>query len=169
MKTSRTQIRGRGEAGESLAIGTILVPVDFSECSQHGLDYAKSLAERFGAKLILLHSVPLQYYLACDECARYNLPLLMTQAEKAAKEQLQDLAKKTGRNGIEVKGSLQIGHAGEQVCARAVELGADIIVTSTHGRTGFKHVLLGSTAEYIVRHATCPVVVVPSHKPATTR
>jgi nucleotide-binding universal stress UspA family protein len=39
-----------------------------------------------------------------------------------------------------------------------------VIVTSTHGRTGFKHMLLGSTAEYVVRHATCPVLVVPSHE-----
>jgi nucleotide-binding universal stress UspA family protein len=40
----------------------------------------------------------------------------------------------------------------------------DLIVTSTHGTTGFKHILLGSTAEYVVRHATCPVLVVPSHE-----
>ena len=42
--------------------------------------------------------------------------------------------------------------------------GADLIVTSTHGTTGLKHILLGSTAEYIVRHAPCPVFVVPSHE-----
>jgi nucleotide-binding universal stress UspA family protein len=46
----------------------------------------------------------------------------------------------------------------------AEDSGVDLIVTSTHGRTGFKHVLLGSVTEYVVRHAPCPVFVVPSHE-----
>jgi nucleotide-binding universal stress UspA family protein len=77
---------------------------------------------------------------------------------------MRDLLEKTDWDGIEVKGSLQIGHAGQQVCARAERQHADLIVTSTHGTTGFKHILVGSTAEYVVRHATCPVLVVPSHE-----
>jgi universal stress protein A len=63
-----------------------------------------------------------------------------------------------------VESSLQIGHAGQQICYRAKDRGADIIVTSTHGTTGLKHILLGSTAEYVVRHAHCPVLVVPNHE-----
>jgi nucleotide-binding universal stress UspA family protein len=88
----------------------------------------------------------------------------MQQAEKASRTQMRELIETTDWDGVEVVSSLQIGHAGQQICARAVEHHADLIVTSTHGTTGFKHILVGSTAEYVVRHASCPVLVVPSHE-----
>jgi nucleotide-binding universal stress UspA family protein len=147
-----------------LRFGKILVPIDFSECSMKGLAYAKALAKQFGSKLVLLHSVPIQYYVTNVEYPRYNLPLLMRQIEKAARDQMRDLIKKTDWQGIEVESSMQIGHAGQQICARAISQRADVIVTSTHGTTGLGHILLGSTAEYVVRHAACPVLVVPSHE-----
>ena len=142
----------------------ILVPIDFSDCSMKGLAYAKALAKEFDAALVLLHSVNLQYYVASDEYARYDFPLLMQQAEEAAKQQMRDLVQRTDWEGTKVEPSLQIGHAGNQICARAKDHGADLIVSSTHGTTGLKHVLLGSTAEYVVRHAHCPVLIVPSHE-----
>jgi nucleotide-binding universal stress UspA family protein len=153
---------GKSRLGFSLR--KILVPIDFSGCSMKGLAYAKALAKEFDAALVLLHSVHLQYYVSSDEYARYDFPRLMQQAEKAAREQMRDLVQKTDWEGIKVEPSLQIGHAGDQICARAQASGADLIVTSTHGATGFKHILLGSTAEYVVRHASRPVLVVPSHE-----
>jgi nucleotide-binding universal stress UspA family protein len=142
----------------------ILVPVDFSSCSLRGLEYAKRMAKQFGSKLTVLNSVAFQYYITNDEYARYDLPLLMQQAEEASRKQMRQLMETTDWEGLEVKPSLQIGHAGQQICADAVGQKADLIVTSTHGTTGFKHVLVGSTAEYVVRHASCPVLVVPSHE-----
>src|SRR6266513_2297157 len=144
----------------------ILVPVDFSDCSMKGLGYAKALANEFKAKLILLNSIALEYYVASDEYARYDFPLLMQQADRAAKQQMRDLVQQTSWNGIGVETSIQIGHAGQQICTEASDRKADLIAISTHGRTGFEHVLLGSTAEYVVRHASCPVLVVPSRERA---
>jgi nucleotide-binding universal stress UspA family protein len=144
----------------------ILVPVDFLDCSMKGLEYAKALTREFKAKLILLHSIALQYYVASDEYARYDFPLLMRQVERAAQQQMSDLVQQTNWNGIEVETALQNGHAGQQICEEASDRKADLIAISTHGRTGFKHVLLGSTAEYVVRHASCPVLVVPSRERA---
>jgi nucleotide-binding universal stress UspA family protein len=144
----------------------ILVPVDFSDCSMKGLEYAKKLAREFRAKLILLHSIALQYYVASDEYARYDLPLLLEQIDEAAKQQMRDLVQQPNWNEVEVEPSIQIGHAGQQICAQAGDRKADLIAISTHGRTGFEHVLLGSTAEYVVRHASCPVLVVPSRERA---
>jgi nucleotide-binding universal stress UspA family protein len=153
----------------AVGFGKILVPIDFSDCSMKGLEYAKALARQFGSKLVLLNSVALQYFITSDEYTRYDLPLLMQQVEQASRKQMRELIAKTDWNGIEVEPSLQIGHAGQQICARALEHRADMIVTSTHGTTGFKHILVGSTAEYVVRHASCPVLVVPSHeRPALT-
>jgi nucleotide-binding universal stress UspA family protein len=141
----------------------ILVPIDFSACSLKGLEYARALARRFGSKLVLLNSVAVQYYITSDEYARYDLPLLMQHAEKTSRRQMRELIQNTDWEGIEFQPSLQIGHPGQQICARAAEEDVDLIVTSTHGTTGFKHILVGSTAEYVVRHAGCPVLVVPSH------
>ena len=152
-----------------LTFDKILVPIDFSECSMGELAYARRIAKQFGSKLVLMHSVALQYYITSDEYARYDLPLLTQQAEKTARNHMRDLIEKTDWEGVKVESSIQIGHAGQQVCARADAEHTDMIVTSTHGTTGFKHILLGSTAEYVVRHASCPVLVVPSHeRPAFT-
>jgi nucleotide-binding universal stress UspA family protein len=145
-----------------LGFKKILVPIDFSECSLKGLAYAKAWARQFNSTLVLLNSVHFQYYIASDEYARYDLPLLMQQAEKAAREQMRDLVRKTDWNRLKVETSLHVGHAGQQICERAEDCDADLIVTSTHGITGLKHVLIGSTAEYVVQHAPCPVLVVPT-------
>ena len=145
-----------------LDFGKILVPIDFSRCSMTGLAYAKALAKQFGSKLELLHSTALEYYIAFDEYARYDLPLAMEQAEKAARIQLSNFIEKTDWKRIKIASSLRVGRAGQEICIAAIEDRADVIVISTHGRTGFKHALLGSTAEYVVRHASVPVIVVPS-------
>jgi len=112
----------------------------------------------------LLHAVNLQYYVSSDEYARYDLPLLLQQNEKTAREQMRNLVQKTDWDGIKISPSVQIGHAGDQVCGRAKNLGTDLIVTSTHGPTGLKRILIGSTAEYIMRHAPCPVLVLPDRE-----
>jgi nucleotide-binding universal stress UspA family protein len=144
----------------------ILVPIDFSECSLKGFAYARALAGQFEAKLIVLNSVAFQYYITSDEYARYDLPLLLEQEERASRRQMREFMEKTDWEGVEASASLQIGHAGQQVCSQAVDRKVDLIVISTHGATGFKHVLVGSTAEYVVQHATCPVLVVPGRERA---
>jgi nucleotide-binding universal stress UspA family protein len=156
-----------GKSKRALSLRKILVPIDFSDCSMKGIAYAKALAKEFDATLVLLHSIHLQYYVASDEYARYDFPLLMQQMEKAAQGQMRDLVRKTDWDGIQVETALEAGHAGQQICARAQDYDADLIVTSTHGTTGFKHVLLGSTAEYVVRHAHCPVLAVPTRERTT--
>ena len=76
--------RNGKSARPDLMFGRILVPIDFSNCSLKGLEYAKALAKQFDSKLVLLNSVAFQYYITSDEYARYDLPLLMQQAEKAS-------------------------------------------------------------------------------------
>jgi len=151
-----------GRLPRALNFRKILVPVDFSDCSMAGLNYAKMLAKQFRAKLVLQHSVAVQYFITNDEYARYDLPLLMEQAERTARQQMRDLVQKTDWEGIPVQSCVEIGHPGQHICARTETKGADLVVLSTHGRTGLKHVLLGSVAEDVVRHAACPVLVVPS-------
>jgi nucleotide-binding universal stress UspA family protein len=143
----------------------ILVPVDFSECSMQGLAYAKVFAKHFKSKITLLNSVHFQYYVASDEWSRYDLPRFVQQAYVVARDQMRDLVEKTDWDGLEVETSLQTGHPGQQICEFARDNDTDLIVTSTHGSTGFTHLLLGSVAEYVVRHAHCPVLVVSARSP----
>ena len=166
LRPDRTGKAGRDEkmTKSPLSFRKILVPIDFSECSMKGVAYAKALAGKFRSKLVLLHSVAIQSYVSNEEYARFDFPLLMQQAEKAARTQMGGLVANGDWDGVkEVETSLQIGHAGQQICSRAIDHRADLIVTTTHGTTGLKHLLIGSTAEYVVRHASCPVLVVPSH------
>jgi nucleotide-binding universal stress UspA family protein len=155
-------VRDAELSGAVIGFRKILVPIDFSECSMNGLAYAKAFAKQFKSTLVLLNSVHFEHCVASDECARYDLPRLMQYAETSAREQMHELVEKTDWDGLEVETSLQTGHPGQQICERANESGVDLIVTSTHGTTGFKHLLLGSVAEYVVRHAHCPVLVVPT-------
>jgi nucleotide-binding universal stress UspA family protein len=141
----------------------VLVPVDFSPCSATGLEYAKALAQEFKSKLVLLNSVDLHYYSTNPEYVLYDFSPLFGAAEEAARTQMRELVEGTDWGGLNVETLLKSGHAGDQICRRAEECGVELIVTSTHGRTGLKHIFIGSTAEYVVRHASCPVLVVPSH------
>lgn len=141
----------------------ILVPTDFSACADKGLAYARALARKFGARLTLLNSVDLHYYSTNPEFILYDLPPLLAASEESARDQMQELVKGTNWDGIAVETILESGHAGEQICRQAEKGGAELIVTSTHGKTGLAHIFIGSTAEYVVRHAPCPVLVVPSH------
>ena len=159
---SKRKAGHRGRAQRALSFRKILVPIDFSDCSMKALAYAKALAKEFGSTLVLLHSVHIEYYVASDEYARYDFPLLMAQSQKAAKAQMSDLVRQTKAEGFKIETALEVGHPGDQICAQAQDRRADLIVTSTHGRTGLKHILIGSTAEFVVRHAPCPVLVVPS-------
>ncbi|MBA3609596.1 MAG: universal stress protein [Chthoniobacterales bacterium] len=138
----------------ALRLRRILLPTDFSPAAAHGLSYARALATEFEARLILLHSVALHYYSTNPDFVLLDLPPLLAAAEKASAAELREFVEEGDWKGLKVETTLERGHPGEQVCRRAGELGADLIVTSTHGRTGLKRVLPGSMAEYIV--ATLP-------------
>lgn len=139
--------------------GKILVPVDFSECSRKALDYALPFAGKFGAALTLLHVIHANYYAANNEYTTFDYPELMSELRQSGEEELRLLADSV-RKECPVKTMIETGHPGEVIVTAAKELGMNLIIVSTHGRTGLKRALLGSTAEYVVRHAPCPVLVV---------
>lgn len=143
-------------------ICNILVAVDFSEYARAALDYAAFLAESFGATLTLVHSVE-PYIYPEDLSAGRTLEDVQDAAANDCKIKLKELALSV-REGIPSSTVVTMGTPWHQIVAMAKSWNADIIVIGTHGRTGLKHVLMGSTAERVVRHAHCPVLVV--HGPA---
>ena len=150
----------KGDAGELapviLKLKSILVPIDFSKTSQTALEYAVPLAKQFGAKVTLLHAIePLPYpvdltYLPMGE----GFPI------QPLEEKLNKLAKKTIKPQHLKEVVVQVGTAFEVITNVARDRKADLIVITTHGDTGLRHVFMGSTAERVVRHAPCPVFVV---------
>ena len=140
----------------SLKLRRILVPIDFSGFSRQALRYAVPLAVEFGAKITLLHViVPAPY--------PTEMGVILLQEQDATKAARKELAK-VGRKfvpGLRGKIIVRIGQPFSEITRTARQLKTDLIVLTTHGHTGLKRVLLGSTAERVLRHAPCPVLSVP--------
>jgi nucleotide-binding universal stress UspA family protein len=141
----------------------ILVPVDFSDCSLEGLEYAIGFASEFGAKIILLHSTYLGYNYPSEGNALYGVPALQEAPREDAERRMRKLVRTVKFERVKFETVLTEASPVLDICAFAKDHDVDLIITSTHGVTGFKHVLIGSIAEKVVRHAPCSVLVVPSH------
>ena len=132
----------------------ILVPVDFSKTSQKALDQAIALAAQSKASLVLIHVVT---FTAAATVEQFSMIEWYQRLKEDAKKNLQKLQK---RISIKSEIVVETGVPFDVICQTAKKKKADLIVVSTHGFSGIKHVLLGSTAERVIRHATVPVLVV---------
>lgn len=150
------------ETSKAFAIRTILVPTDFSTCSLAGTEYAAFLARTLGASLRLFHVIyPYTNYVFIDR-AGVRVSGLVEAVEETARQEMDALKQMDFLRGVSVQTEVRPGYAVEEICAAAVQTKVDLIVTSTHGRTGFKRAMIGSVAEHVVRYAECSVLVVPS-------
>ena len=134
---------------------TILCPIDLSDISSHVVDHASALARWYGARLTLLHIV-------IDGPAMGVPPLPIGEAQRD--ELLAAMRKAAASVPASVQTEFLIRQATEADAAileLAAEQGASLLVLGTHGRSGFKRLLLGSVAERVVRKSTCPTLVVP--------
>ncbi|MEW6306551.1 MAG: universal stress protein [Verrucomicrobiota bacterium] len=143
-------------------IGKVLVPVDFSECSLKALRYALAFAKQFNATLDLVHIVHVNF--PGGEYGAIDYPLLEKQMVDGAVKQLGELVLHEVADEIPVETTVRVGRPATEIVTAANELGSDMIIMSTHGYTGLKHVFLGSTTENVVRYARCPVLVVREHE-----
>jgi nucleotide-binding universal stress UspA family protein len=141
-------------ARRAMKLATILVPIDFSPASVHPIAWAKFLARRSGAKIHLVHAYEFSFPISASTPP---LPASAAEIEERLRGHLQALAKKEGLRRATVH--IREGEASKEICNLAEEIAADLTVISTHGRTGWERALLGSTAERIIRHSPCPVLV----------
>lgn len=144
----------RAEEATGLGIGCILHPTDFSAASEPALRVARNLARDQGARLVLLHVIPVEVFPSevppmPIDLAPYRTELGMRQAQL---------------EGPDLKGSvesiLREGDVADQVLQTAAEVHCDLIVMGTHGRSGVGRVLMGSAAEAVLRRSRCPVLAV---------
>ena len=149
-------------ANESFAIRTILAPTDFSQCSLAGTEYAAFLGRTLRATLRLFHATyPYTNYVFVDR-AGVRLSGLVEAVQETARQEMAALKQMDFLWGLSVQTEIRPGYAVDEICVAASEPNVDLVVTSTHGRTGLKHALIGSVAEHVVRYAERAVLVVPS-------
>ncbi len=141
-----------------LKLKTILVPIDYSKESKKALQYAIPFARQFNGRLVLLYVMQPHYF--AGEFGAVEFEALTADLQRSSERQLSAWATKGVRGLVAVKTMVRTGSPVSEIIDVAKELKADLIVISTHGHTGLKHVLLGSVAENVVRHAPCPVFVV---------
>ena len=145
---------------EALRFHRILVATDFSETAERALAFAKALAKGSDRAVLLLahvHFVPLEI----EALAVRGAEQVFTDIHEHARAQLAELAGKLRDEGFDVEYEARDGVVDTVLLDIANDLSADVIVMGTHARRGLGHVVLGSIAERVLRHAPCPVVVVP--------
>src|SRR5688572_24080706 len=147
-------------AAVPLPVKRILVPVDFSECSIFALRYAADLAQQVHASIVLAHVATSLIAPPEMEYIQLDLKKFRAELEKHANAKLTALAQKEIPATIHASPIVRHGAAWEEITKLAKERKADLIIIGTHGYTGVKHMIMGSTAEKVVRYAGCPVLVV---------
>lgn len=145
----------------------ILVPVDFSECSVAAAKHALAICGPLGAKLDVIHTYDLPAVIGPSMVmypGQFEAPLA-GHAQTQASEQLANFCRSVGLfDHPDVTARVMLGPAGPTILDVAAAEHPDLIVIGTHGRTGVARLLMGSTAEKILRHAVCPVLAVKAPK-----
>lgn len=147
------------------SIRSILVPTDFSAASQRAVDYACVIAAGLGASVHLVHVL--------DRLLSPHVAWAAPGAEAAAfRDRLYGEARSklaaisTPFEKIRVPATTEVrgGAPASEIIKAAVDYGANLIVMATHGRTGLSHLVVGSVAEDVIRHASCPVLAVRTNE-----
>ncbi len=145
------------------AIRHILVPSDFSEPSRAALEYAAEVSRAFEASVDVLHVwepptfIPPASLLEAGVADLSLVEVFRKNAEDALAKFVDDARKRE----IVVRASFtELGPPARVITEFARKRDYDLIVIGTHGRTGLSHALIGSVAERVVRHASCPVLAV---------
>ena len=149
-----------GDKDKHDQIKTVLVPTDFSRDAETAYFAAfKLLGRQSDTKIVLVHV----YHLPYEYTAYGTIPTSLDyfkDVEGAAEERLARLADELRSQGFHVETAAREGFPPEVILGEAKAVGADLIAMGTHGRTGFAHLVLGSTAERVVQRADCPVLTV---------
>ncbi|MCX7797684.1 MAG: universal stress protein [Melioribacter sp.] len=144
-----------------IKIRNIIVPTDFSILSFSAFDYARDLAEKFGAKIHLIYVLEKTPPFLAMRSLDVTEEEIMKSMEEEALNQLNDAAKKLREDSdIEIIEVCRKGIDYEEIVNYSKEVENGLIVIATHGRTGILHTLLGSVAEKVIRYAKCPVLVI---------
>jgi universal stress protein A len=154
-----------------LAYDKILVPIDFSEHSKTTVSYATKTAASHGSTIYLLHVFQIPDYVVTPYARRRQncaeVQSHVDAAEQEARETLEAFAAELSKKGIKVQPYFRVGYPFDEIVLMAKHFNVDLIVIGSHGRGALSRLLVGSTAERVVEHAPCPVLVVREPRPRT--
>jgi|SRR5580658_10233975 nucleotide-binding universal stress UspA family protein len=137
----------------------ILVPTDFTETSDHAVDWALGVAAKIGGKVTLMHAYELPI-IGFPDGTIIATPTIASHIADGSRAALDATVKRIAARGVSVESVLKEGIIYEEINAVAEAIDADLIVIGTHGRKGLARALLGSVAENVIRTATRPVVTI---------
>ena len=145
-----------------MQIKTILSPTDFSSDADAALEMAIEFAKVFDARLELFHAyhveIPPIYAGFGGDFTRPED--LLGPVREGAEDALKKLVESVAARGVEVQGRVEMDYASRAILSEAERVDADLIVMGTRGLKGIEHLVLGSTAEKVIRLAPCPVLTV---------
>ncbi len=141
----------------------ILAPIDGSEVCDIGIAEALQLAARLDATIRFFNVIDMSYVPRAGEGAAYAEPL-MKAAQKEADELMDRALERAEEAGVSMESGVAkilVGRPAEEIVREAERWRADLIVMGTHGRRGLSRAMLGSDAEWVLRHSPVPVLMVP--------
>jgi nucleotide-binding universal stress UspA family protein len=135
----------------------VVIPVDFTSTMDKVVDYAVSIADQLNSKILFLHVI--NDFQGYDMMLVHpSFELMKKDLEDAGNERMGNLVKEYENRSQGVSGKVVYGDAGEEIVKFAADEDADMIIIGTHGAKGLERILMGSTAEYVVKKAPCPIL-----------
>ncbi len=135
----------------------VIIPVDFTSTMDKVVEYAVSIADQLKSEIVFFHVI--------NDFKGYDMMLvhpsfepIKKDLENATKERMADLVKDHEGREQPVSGKVVFGEAGEEIVNFAKDQKADMVIIGTHGTKGLERILMGSTAEYVVKKAPCPIL-----------
>jgi len=146
----------------------IVCPTDFSEPACKAIKAAGEMAEQFSAELILVHVVgPVPVLETPTGLAGFDVAAYQQELSESAKASLQSRLEKHVPATVKARAIVVHGEAAHEIARVAKEEGADLIVLSTHGESGWRHRIFGSVPDKVIRLAECPVLMIHMAKGAS--
>jgi nucleotide-binding universal stress UspA family protein len=148
-------VRNALETAPSDAVRRVMVPIDFSDASKRALEHARELALTYGAEIVAMHAIeevvlPMAYGMAPKQV---DAEAVRPNVEAALANLLAEHV------GVEhARAEIRVGYPPQEILDAITDESIDWVVMGTHGRQGLNRLLMGSVAERIVRHASCPVL-----------
>src|SRR5690242_2141831 len=154
---SLSEIQRSSVVPDQVVVRNILVASDFSECSAHAIDCALGIAGRYESQLHLFHCIdPAPYSLADPDVVWKTRDDAQRELERA----VFDLHRQGRAKNVEIHVAVEVGDLSTILSQAVKDLDLDLVVVGTHGRTGWRKLVLGSVAEIVIGGVSCPVLSV---------
>ncbi|MBE2279900.1 MAG: universal stress protein [Ignavibacteriaceae bacterium] len=138
----------------------ILVPVDFSNYSRNAIKFSVEFAIKNNAHILMLYVIEPIIYPADLSIGQIALPSVNLDLDQTAKSELEKLAQSEIGDAVQTTCIIKYGKPFLEIIETARDEDADLIIISSHGRSGVEHILFGSTADKVVRKSPCPVLTI---------